>query len=188
MLIGNNILAKTNKTIQIPVNVNLEQSTYDTISKLVGDPEQIGPAVNGLLDDFITAFADGAIVIKSGDLRRMSTAANKKIANSETIVELVEAAVHRKGSQHEYKVTLDQAHIAHLQQICSARGITIEAMVQEAFMWASQNGWIYGTPQRCTICSFSPEQHDILCKVLKKDSFTGNDIFTALKAALKGTA
>lgn len=177
---------KPQKLIQIPVNVNLEQSTYDTISKLVGDPEQIAPAINNLLDDFITAFADGAIVIKAVDLRRMSTAANTKIVNTEKIVELVEGAVHRKGSQYEYKVNLDQSHIAHIQQICEARGITIEGMVQEAFMWASQSGWIYGTPQRCTICSFSAEQHEILCKVLKKESFTGNDIFMALKAAIKG--
>lgn len=181
-------MAKDKKVISIPVQANLEQSTYDTISKLVGDPEQIGPAINKLIEDFITAFADGAVVVKATDLRRMSAATNTKIVNSEKIVELVEATVNRKGSQYEYKVTLDQAHIPHLEQICQARGITLEGMVQEAFMWASQNGWIYGTPNRCTVCSFSPEQHEILCKILKKESFTGNDIFMALKAAIKGTA
>ena len=178
-------MAMKNKTVVLPLQLELNENTTSALERKTGGPEHLQPELKKLLESFVNLYAQGAFVIPPQDINRMSQATGKQVDTSSKIVEIVENSAGKKAGEYQFSVTIDPAMIDCLQDIAHSRGMDLPAVVEEAWQSVMMAGWIYSVPASCTQFADTEPEREFLAEFVGRNNPAGHDIVAAIKKAVK---
>lgn len=165
-------MAKPNQ-INIPLVVSLSDSDHKTLSQIDPDVQKI---VEKACNYYMSAYAQGALVIEPAHAERIQRVVKTGELSSLMVTKLIEASKGVEDGQNIFKVPIDPALMAPIQEIADSQNVTVQALITDSINVMMNNGWLYMAVPEGRSLHLTTQQLEELAKLTGKDR---SEVFAA---------
>lgn len=133
----------TNKSVDIPLQVNLTQSAYDILAAGIKDQ----PVAVGLAQKATVIFdnlANGGVLLTPDQVRKIEQASRKEINRGADVVAAVQGGNNIEEDAKVRKWRLDPVYDDPLEEMARTTGRSVDDLLSDMMNMAIENNWIFG--------------------------------------------
>lgn len=180
-------MAAKQEKLTIPAEVSISKDAYDKLAaqrKSQGNAALTSLALSSMCSQFLETYANGGILVKSENLKRIEEAVGQEVSNDTQLVEKVEKAAGRESGQYCVQISIDPALWPSVEEHATVIGMTPQEIMQDmAHRMIRDSLSFYISNQTYEpVIYVTDEQGKKFEKMFGKRHITGSDILKALEA------
>lgn len=175
-------MAKSTKPTNVQVNLELSIpiKDYEVFEEVA--PDSVTEYLNTCVANYLSAYADGGLMLSGKDIQDMSEALGEDVASSTDIVNAVKNSVPDEEDECSYKVVIDPSLKPNIEDSARFQGVTVDHWLTNCWSHIITNGWLYGISGDIRWVSFTNAQLKEISDAVGKRLESSADIVNAITA------
>jgi hypothetical protein len=175
-------MAKSTKPTNVQVNLELSIPIKDYEVFEAVDPDNVQAYLNTCVANYLSAYADGGLMLSGDDIQAMSEALGEDVTSSSDIVNAVINSVSEEDSDSVFKVVIDPSLKPNIEDSARVQGVTVDHWLTNCWSHIITNGWLYGVSGDIRWVPFTNQQLKLISEAAGKKLESSSDIVAAVTA------
>ncbi len=169
-------MAKSTKPTNVQVNLELSIpiKDYEVFEEVA--PDSVPEYLNTCVANYLSAYADGGLMLSGKDIQDMSDALGGDVTSSADIVNAVRNSVPEEDGQACYKVVIDPSLKPSIEEMADFQGVSVDQWMTNCWSHIITNGWLYGISGEIRWIPFTNSQMKEISDAIGKRVESSSDI------------
>lgn len=174
------------QTVTIPLDLEISKDSYNklvAVKKTQDNSYLTGVALAAMCSQFLDAYANGGVLVRPDNIKKIEEACDAKVDNDVQIVHQIQKATNRDEGQFATVVKIDPALFPALKEHARTIGWSIEEVLDDIANRVVRDSLAFYVNSEAwqPVVYITEQQGVALSKLTGKRHFTGDDIIKLLE-------